>query len=253
MKTAEHENTFFRDTVGYSIGALGIHRLACSWRWRRVLERGLHRHQRPVLDRGWPEWWGWWLEPADLAPTGSDPWEYQNIFTTRVQVRPAGLRRPRGRRRPRRASPSQLHLLGRIGDAQIGPIYLGGPGSPRSSAASSPSRSSGSTCWPSVELGPDPVRPPAALAGARAAAPEYGLVDPAAQRGRLVADGGLLPDHVDPAVVGRMYRRARALGMGTHVAWAFAAAIWLYLVLGFIRPLLMGSWARRCRSASSRT
>ena len=40
----------------------------------------------------------------------------------------------------------------------------------------------------------------------------------------------------------RMYRRARALGMGTHVAWAFASAIWLYLVLGFIRPLLMGSW-----------
>ena len=41
----------------------------------------------------------------------------------------------------------------------------------------------------------------------------------------------------------RIYRRARALGMGTHVAWAFAAAIWLYLVLGFIRPLLMGSWS----------
>ncbi len=33
-----------------------------------------------------------------------------------------------------------------------------------------------------------------------------------------------------------MYRRAEALGMGTHVAWAFAAAIWLFLVLGFIRP-----------------
>ena len=41
----------------------------------------------------------------------------------------------------------------------------------------------------------------------------------------------------------RTYRRARALGMGTHVAWAFAAAIWLYLVLGFIRPMLMGSWS----------
>ena len=41
----------------------------------------------------------------------------------------------------------------------------------------------------------------------------------------------------------RVYRRARQLGMGTHVAWAFAAAIWLYLVLGFIRPVLMGSWA----------
>ena len=40
----------------------------------------------------------------------------------------------------------------------------------------------------------------------------------------------------------RMYRRARALGMGTHVSWAFLAAIWLYLVLGFIRPVLMGSF-----------
>jgi photosynthetic reaction center M subunit len=42
---------------------------------------------------------------------------------------------------------------------------------------------------------------------------------------------------------GRTYRRARQLGMGTHVAWAFAAAIWLYLVLGFIRPIAMGSWS----------
>ena len=41
----------------------------------------------------------------------------------------------------------------------------------------------------------------------------------------------------------RTYTRARQLGMGTHVAWAFAAAIWLFLVLGFIRPVLMGSWS----------
>jgi hypothetical protein len=41
----------------------------------------------------------------------------------------------------------------------------------------------------------------------------------------------------------RTYRRARQLGMGTHIAWAFAAAIWLFLVLGFIRPVLMGSWS----------
>ena len=41
----------------------------------------------------------------------------------------------------------------------------------------------------------------------------------------------------------RTYRRALALGLGTHVAWAFASAIWLYLVLGFIRPIMMGSWS----------
>jgi len=40
-----------------------------------------------------------------------------------------------------------------------------------------------------------------------------------------------------------LYRRAREDGLGTHVPWAFASAIWLYLVLGFIRPLLMGSWS----------
>jgi photosynthetic reaction center M subunit len=41
----------------------------------------------------------------------------------------------------------------------------------------------------------------------------------------------------------RTYRRARQLGLGTHVAWAFAAAIWLYLVCGFFRPIMMGSWS----------
>jgi photosynthetic reaction center M subunit len=42
---------------------------------------------------------------------------------------------------------------------------------------------------------------------------------------------------------GRVYARARALKMGTHVAWAFASAIWLFLVLGLFRPIAMGSWS----------
>ena len=41
----------------------------------------------------------------------------------------------------------------------------------------------------------------------------------------------------------RLYRRAAALGLGKHVPWAFASAIWLYLVLGFIRPIMMGVWS----------
>jgi photosynthetic reaction center M subunit len=31
--------------------------------------------------------------------------------------------------------------------------------------------------------------------------------------------------------------------MGKHVFWAFGAAIWLFLVLGLFRPILMGSWS----------
>jgi photosynthetic reaction center M subunit len=41
----------------------------------------------------------------------------------------------------------------------------------------------------------------------------------------------------------RMYRRATALGLGTHTAWAFASAIFLYLTLGFIQPLLLGHFS----------
>ena len=62
MKTAEHENGFFRDLVGYSIGALAIHRLglflalsAAFWSAVCIIISG------PFWTRGWPEWWSWWL------------------------------------------------------------------------------------------------------------------------------------------------------------------------------------------------
>ena len=41
----------------------------------------------------------------------------------------------------------------------------------------------------------------------------------------------------------RTYLRAEELGLGKHVSWAFASAIWLFLVLGLIRPVMMGSWS----------
>lgn len=62
VKTSEHENTYFRDTLGYSIGAIGIHRLgyflavnAGLWSALCIVISG------PFWTRGWPEWWSWWL------------------------------------------------------------------------------------------------------------------------------------------------------------------------------------------------
>lgn len=62
MRTPEYEDTFFRDTIGYSIGTLGIHRLglflalsAVFWSAVCIVISG------PFWSRGWPEWWGWWL------------------------------------------------------------------------------------------------------------------------------------------------------------------------------------------------
>jgi photosynthetic reaction center M subunit len=58
-----------------------------------------------------------------------------------------------------------------------------------------------------------------------------------------VADGGLLPDRLDLPVVARTYKRAKALGMGQHMTWAFASAIFLYLCIGLFQPVLVGSWS----------
>jgi len=62
VKTPEHEDTFFRDVLGYSVGTLGIHRvglfLALSagfWSAVCIIISG------PVWSLGWPEWWNWWL------------------------------------------------------------------------------------------------------------------------------------------------------------------------------------------------
>src|SRR5471032_284493 len=52
--------------------------------------------------------------------------EYQNIFTRVQVVAPAyaGVPLERGNNE-REGPPLHVHLLGRIGDAQVGPIYLG--------------------------------------------------------------------------------------------------------------------------------
>jgi photosynthetic reaction center L subunit len=63
VKGPEHENTFYRDFIGYSIGTLGIHRLglfvalsAGFWSAVCIVISG------PFWTRGWPEWWNWWLQ-----------------------------------------------------------------------------------------------------------------------------------------------------------------------------------------------
>ena len=170
--------------------------------------------------------------------------EYQNIFT-RVQVRgPVHLGPPMT---PgtwvRQGKPFFAYWFGRFGDAQVGPFYLGFLGLASIVCGIIAIEIIGLNMWASV--GWDPVQfvrqlPWLAL---EPPPPEYGLSLPPLNKGGwwLVA-GFFLTTSILLWWV-RTYRRARALGMGTHVAWAFAAAIWLYLVLGFIRPLLMGSWS----------
>lgn len=169
--------------------------------------------------------------------------EYQNLFT-RVQV--AGASYPGislGRDDHERDSGStHSHWLGKLGDAQLGPIYLGWLGIASLIFGFAAFEIIGLNMWASV--GWDPIQfvrqlPWLAL---EPPPPGYGLTLPPLNQGGWWLLAGLCMTISVLLWWARMYRRARALGMGTHVAWAFAAAIWLMLVLGIIRPVLMGSF-----------
>jgi photosynthetic reaction center M subunit len=135
-----------------------------------------------------------------------------------------------------------VHLFGRLGNAQIGPVYLGGMGLASLILGTLAINIIGfnmlaSVNWSAIEF----VRQLFWLA-LEPPPPGYGLsLPPMNQGGWWLLAGGLLTASM-LLWWARTYVRARQLGLGTHIAWAFLAAIWLFLVLGFFRPLWMGSW-----------
>lgn len=170
---------------------------------------------------------------------------YQNIFT-QIQVRgPAEMGvTPKETTFGRLGIPGFSYWAGKFGNAQIGPIYLGALGMTSLIFGFIAIEIIGLNMWASV--GWDPVKfivhlpwltlnPPG---------PQYGLkiLPPLQEGGWWLIAGFFLTTSILLWWL-RTYRRAVQLGMGTHVAWGFAAAIWLYLVLGFIRPVLIGSWS----------
>lgn len=170
--------------------------------------------------------------------------EYQNIFT-RVQVR--GPHYPGvslgSDNANRVGTPSDSYLAGKLGDAQIGPIYLGTLGLASLVCGFIAFEIIGLNMWASVNW--DPVQFVRQLFWLALEPPpaKYGLgIPPLHDGGWWLIAGFFLTASILLWWV-RTYRRAKALGMGQHLTWAFAGAIWLYLVLGFIRPLLMGSWS----------
>ena len=171
--------------------------------------------------------------------------DYQNIFT-QVQVRghtDYGVE-PTGATEKRIKSVGFSHLMGRIGDAQLGPLYLGWSGvaslvcgfiaieiiglNMLAQAGWNPIKFVAQLPWLSLE-------PPL---------PEHGLnpFPPLNEGGWWMMAGFFLTASIILWWV-RTYRRALTLGMGTHISWAFAAAIWLYLVCGFLYPFFTGSWS----------
>lgn len=170
--------------------------------------------------------------------------QYQNIFTQIQLTAPAeaGVVLPRGDSE-RTGIPFFNYWAGKIGDAQIGPIYLGTIGFFSLFCGIIAIEIIGLNMFASVNWDPVQFLRKLAYLSLDPPKPEYGLsIPPLNEGGWWLMAGFFLTTSILLWWV-RMYRRARSLGMGTHLPWAFAAAIWLYLVLGFFRPILMGRWS----------
>ncbi|MEO0497262.1 MAG: photosynthetic reaction center subunit M [Pseudomonadota bacterium] len=170
--------------------------------------------------------------------------QYQNIFT-KVQVRSepeVGIDIGLGNR-DRTENPFYNWLVGTFGNAQIGPIYLGFLGTAAFMCGGAAFVIIGLNYWVQVDF--NPVRFVLELPWLSLDPPpeEAGLSIPSLQEGGwwFIASFLLLASVV--LWWFRMYRRAVELQLGLHVPLAFASAIWLFLVLGLIRPILMGSWS----------
>ncbi|WP_224826646.1 photosynthetic reaction center subunit M [Cognatishimia sp. MH4019] len=171
--------------------------------------------------------------------------EYQNIFTqVQVQGPPEyGMDNENNLAEGRVGRPGFSTFVGIFGNAQLGPIYLGPYGLVSIVTGilwfnivgfNMLAQSDWNLAIMARDLFYLALEPPG---------PEYGLSIPPLQEGGwfLIASFFLLISVCSWWI--RTYQRADQLGMGKHVAWAFASAIWLFLVLGLFRPILMGSWS----------
>lgn len=171
--------------------------------------------------------------------------EYQNIFT-RVQVRAGnelGVPVDDGAW-PREKPIGHSWLAGTFGDAQIGPFYIGGIGAAALACGFVSIFIMGMVMAQQVNWNPYEFVVRLPWLSLNPPLPEHGLkiMPPLNEGGWWLISGFFLTASILLWWT-RLYVNALRLGMGTHVAWAFASAIWLYLVLGFLRPIAMGSWS----------
>lgn len=171
--------------------------------------------------------------------------EYKNLFT-QVQVEgpgEVGVALPPADSQRKLRVPRFSYLIGKFGNAQLGPIYFGTIGFWSLACGFIAIEIIGLNMLASVNWNPIEFVRQLFWLGLEPPPAKYGLSIPPMQEGGWWLLAGFFLTTSILLWWLRIYRRARALKMGSHVAWAFAAAIWLYLVLGFIRPMLMGSWS----------
>jgi photosynthetic reaction center M subunit len=248
--TVRNIDAFWRGIVGYSIGELGIHKLSVYAAVSAVLLANACIFLSGTLVQSWNGFWGFW----DRLPW----WSFAGLGAMAVVPRPT----PGGRTyKPEEVDLEAVEAGGRgvegnlgrpfyigwmdrnFGSGTFGPIYLGIWGLISVGAGAITGliliteylRQVGYNPILLVrEIAVVSVNPPPVENGLNLSANWY--------NGGAWIWATLFLHIAVLAWLTRVWSRARSTAVGTNLAKAFSAAVFLYLVIYLIRPVLLGSW-----------
>jgi photosynthetic reaction center M subunit len=241
--TVRNIDAYWRGIVGYSIGELGIHRLAFYAAIAAVVFGNLCIFLSGTLVQSWNSFWAFWdrlpiWSLGMMAVARRLPNDMKDeIDLDEVESGRDGIGGNFGR-------PFYIGWMDRrFGSGQVGPIHLGVWGI------------ISAVCFGAcvfiilisyiVQVNYNPLLflREFAVLGVNPPAAEYGLGwAPWEQGGAWLAATFFL--HISVlAWWARVYTRAQATGLDRNLARAFAAALFLYFTIYLIRPILMGAWS----------
>lgn len=252
-----HIDAFWRGILGYSVGEIGIHRIAFWFGAASVISGNLCIFLSGTFVQNWSSWWSFW----DKLPV----WNFEGtgwglIIVGVGAVVGGGV----ANNRRRRSKPIDIDAverggtgieanLGRpfnigamnklFGSGQIGPFYIGVWGMI--------SIAFGSVTGGIIlleflyKVGYNPLLfarqffslsldPPASI---------YGLSWAPYHQGGAWLLATLFLHFSVLAWLMRLWTRAQQTGLGKQLFWGFAAALSLYFVIYLIRPILIGTWS----------
>lgn len=241
---------FWRNLLGYSIGEVGIHRLGLWVAMAAVLFSNLCIFLSGTLVYDWVGFWAFWDQIPVWQSAGATLaiFGLVGVVVYRARSRPVDMDEVeyggRGIEGTALKKTIDVPFLRRLfGSGQVGPVYLGIPGTIAVGAGALAAFIILHNYL--YQVGYSPILFAREFFNLTLSPPtfEYGLgIAPWHEGGGWLVATGMLHVAVLAWAV-RVWRRARTAGLATPLMVSFASALFLYFVIYLIRPLLLGAWA----------